>query len=296
MTPTVWDPDQYLRFAAERRRPFDDLVGGLRAIPGGSAVDLGCGPGPLTLELHAAVGAAQTVGVDDDEAMLDRARSVLADPGLDPTLARGVRFERARLQEWEPAQPLDVVFANASLQWAPDHPRLLARLAGFLAQGGQLAFQVPANHDHPSHLVADDLGRERGLTVGGGAANVAAPEAYATVLHDLGLADVDVRLQVYGFELDQSADLVEWTKGTLLTGYRAQLEPADYDDFVAEYRRRLLAEVGSVDPVLLRLQADPGLVPSVTPRTCTATPTSALNEHGGGSVAVRTPGSAPYQG
>jgi trans-aconitate 2-methyltransferase len=247
MTSTVWDPDQYERFAAQRRRPFDDLLHGLTPVPGGRVVDLGCGPGPLTIELHGALGAGETVGVDDDQAMFDRATSVLADPQLDPALARGVRFQRGRLQDWEPARPIDVVFANASLQWVPDHAHLIGRLVRLLAPGGQLAFQVPANHDHPSHLVADGLGREWGLAVGGGAANVLAPEIYATVLHDLGLADVDVRLQVYGFELDQSADLVEWTKGTLLTGYRSQLEPGDYDDFVAEYRRRLLAEVGAVE-------------------------------------------------
>ncbi len=247
MTPTVWDPDQYERFADERRRPFDDLVGGLTPVPAGTIVDLGCGPGPLTIELHRALDAAETVGVDDDPAMLDRATAALGDPQLDPARAGGVRFDRAHLQDWQPARPVDVVFANASLQWVPHHHHLLPRLAGFLADEGQLAFQVPANHDHPSHLVADDLGREWGLSVGGGAANVLAPEIYATILHDLGLADVDVRLQVYGFELDRSADLVEWTKGTLLTGYRAQLEPSDYDDFVAEYRRRLLAEVGAVE-------------------------------------------------
>ena len=248
MTTSAWDPEQYERFAAERRRPFDDLLGGLAPVPGGTAVDLGCGPGPLTIELHRALGATETIGVDDADAMLDRARAVLADPDLDPAVARGVRFEWGHLQEWEPPRPVDVVFANASLQWVPDHPRLLARLASHLTHTGQLAFQVPANHDHPSHTVADRLGREWGLTVTGGAANVLAPETYATVLHDLGLADVEVRLQVYGFELAHSTDLVEWTKGTLLTGYRAQLEPADYDRFVTEYRRRLLAEVGAVTP------------------------------------------------
>ncbi len=245
MTKSVWDPERYERFAAERRRPFDDLVGGLTPVPGGRAVDLGCGPGALTIELHRALGAAETVGVDDADAMLERARSALADPDLVPEVARGVRFEWGHLQEWQPPRPVDVVFANASLQWVPDHPRLLARLAGNLVPGGQLAFQVPANHDHPSHTVADQLGREWGLAVTGGAANVLAPETYAMVLHDLGLAEVVVRLQVYGFELAHTADLVEWTRGTLLTGYRAQLEPADYDTFVTEYRRRLLAEVGS---------------------------------------------------
>ena len=171
--------------------------------------------------------------MDDAEAMLDRAAT---DAGRRRTSTQpwpgACASSGATCRTGTPARPVDVVFANASLQWVPDHPRLLARLADRLADGGQLAFQVPANHDHPSHPWPTSSGASWGLAVTGGAANVLAPEAYATVLHDLGLADVDVRLQVYGFELDRSADLVEWTKGTLLTGYRAQLEPADYDDFV----------------------------------------------------------------
>jgi len=243
---SAWDPDQYQRFAAERRRPFDDLLAQVAPVPGGRAVDLGCGPGSLTLELHRHLRAAETLGLDDSEPMLAAARAELAASSL--AERRGVRFARGRLEDFAPAEPVDVVFANASLQWVPDHPRLLAGLVDALGHGGQLAFQVPANHDHPSHVVADALGRERGLAVTGGAANVLAPERYATVLHDLGLVGVDVRLQVYGFELDSAEDLVEWTKGTLLTGYRSQLDPGAYDDFVDEYRRRLAAAVGAHRP------------------------------------------------
>jgi trans-aconitate 2-methyltransferase len=236
---STWDPDQYLRFARERRRPFDDLAARLAPVPGGRVADLGCGPGELTLDLHHRLQAAETVGIDDAEPMLERARAL-----VDGDAGAGVRFEYGHLEAFGPAEPVDVLFANASLQWVPDHRDLLARLTPALAAGGQLAFQVPANHDHPSHAVADDLGTEWGLRVTGGRENVLDPEEYATVLHGLGYVDVDVWLRVYGFELDSPADLVEWTKGTLLTGYHAQLDEADYVRFVDEYRRRLAAELG----------------------------------------------------
>ncbi len=259
MPASTWDPDQYQRFAAERRRPFDDLVGGLDPVPGGRLVDLGCGPGTLTIDLHRALRAAHTVGIDDAEPMLEAARAALAEAKVEAAATtyrnaaevpplEGVSFQWGHLQDYVAHPPVDVVFANASLHWAPDHLHLLGHLADQLVAGGQLAFQVPANHDHPSHQVADELGRQRGLAVTGGAANVLAPEVYATALHDLGLVDVAVRLVVYGFELDRADDLVEWTKGTLLTGYRAQLDPAAYDDFVDEYRSRLAAAVGPRAP------------------------------------------------
>jgi trans-aconitate 2-methyltransferase len=240
-----WDPEQYLRFAEERKRPFDDLLAGVTPVPGGRVVDLGCGPGNLTLELHDTLRASETIGVDSSEPMLDRARALLG-PGV--PASGHLRFERGRLEAYEPDAPVDVVFANASLHWVPDHATLLARLAGHLAPGGQLAFQVPAAHDHPSHVVATELGWSRGLEVRGGAQNVLAPDVYATVLHDLGLTDIDVVLRVYGFELPTTDDVVEWTKGTLLTGYRAQLDDAAYAEFEDEYRRRLVAEVGDRRP------------------------------------------------
>ena len=47
----TWDPDQYLRFARERARPFEDLVARIDVDRPASVVDLGCGPGNLTVTL-----------------------------------------------------------------------------------------------------------------------------------------------------------------------------------------------------------------------------------------------------
>jgi len=237
--PDTWDPDQYHRFAAERRRPFDDLLGLVPPVPGGRVVDLGCGTGELTAEIHRRLGAAATVGIDSSTAMLEQAAS---------QTGAGLRFEHGDLAGWVPVEPVDVVFANASLQWVPDHPALLASLVAGLAPSGQIAFQVPANHDHPAHTVAAELGAELGLTPVGPAASVLAPETYATALYELGLGVQDVRLQVYGFELPAAIDVVEWTKGTLLTGYRAQLDADAYDRFEARYRQRLNDRLGDQRP------------------------------------------------
>jgi trans-aconitate 2-methyltransferase len=234
-----WDPGQYHRFAAERRRPFDDLLGLVEPVPGGSVVDLGCGTGELTAELHRHLGAARTVGVDSSDKMLEQAASHVV-PGL--------RFEHGDLADWVPAEPVDVVFANASLQWVPDHPKLLASLVAGLSPAGQLAFQVPANHDHPAHTIAAELGAEIGLGPVGPAASVLPPEDYATVLWELGLLPQHVRLQVYGFELPTASDVVEWTKGTLLTGYRAQLDDDAYADFENRYRPRIEDGLGDQSP------------------------------------------------
>ncbi len=53
----TWDPQQYAAFADERSRPFGDLLARVGAQRPAVVVDLGCGNGPLTLSLAAALAA-----------------------------------------------------------------------------------------------------------------------------------------------------------------------------------------------------------------------------------------------
>lgn len=189
--------------------------------------------------------AAETIGVDSSQAMLDRAAGVTA-PGL--------RFVRGDIVDWSPPHPCDVVFSNAALQWVDDHERLFARLVTFLAPGGVLAVQVPANYDHPSHTIAAEVALEEPFaSATGGYARVApvlAPESYAQLLYDLGLRDLHVRLQVYCHELQTTADLVEWTRGTLLTDYQTRMPQAMFDEYVRRYSERIDGLIGERRPYL----------------------------------------------
>ena len=49
---TDWDPAQYERFKAQRSQPFWDLIDLVQPVRIERAVDLGCGTGELTDELH----------------------------------------------------------------------------------------------------------------------------------------------------------------------------------------------------------------------------------------------------
>jgi trans-aconitate 2-methyltransferase len=242
-----WSPDQYERFRSERQQPFDDLLTLCHAVPGGRIVDLGCGTGDLTRILHEEMAAAWTVGIDSSPAMLARAHSAYADvPGLS--------FKQGDIATWLD-EGLDLVFANASLQWIDDHLNLLARMRTALGPDGQLAFQVPANFRHPSHLLAravanespfidaldGDVPEDRGRFV-------LSPELYADLLYELGAKDQIVRMEVYGHELESTSEVVEWVMGTLLTPYRTRLSPELFDAFVERYRERLIEELGEREP------------------------------------------------
>jgi trans-aconitate 2-methyltransferase len=239
-----WSPEQYGRFAAERSQPFFDLLGMVDPCPGGAAVDLGCGTGELTRRLHEHLGAATTIGTDSSTAMLERAADYATD---------GLRFEQADINAFADVAAYDVVFANASLQWVPDHRALLTRLTAALKPGGQLAVQVPANHDHPSHTVAADVALEEPFASAIGAAVAAnlwvlSPEEYADLLYGAGFAEQHVRLQVYPHLLASAADVVEWTKGTQLLRYKALLPDDLFPAFVDRYAARLVEALDNAAP------------------------------------------------
>ena len=246
MSQDGWDPAQYEKFAAERAQPFFDLLAFVQPAPGGDVIDLGCGTGELTARLHVHTGAATTLGIDNSAAMLERAETFET---------QGLRFEAADIARLDATERFDVIFANASLQWLPDHPALLARLARGLRPAGQLAVQVPANADHPSHTVAAQLATESpylqampGAPPADAVLGVLKPERYAELLDELGFADQHVRLQVYGHHLGSSADVAEWTKGTSLVRFRQVLPPDVFEAFVDDYRRRLVECLGERSP------------------------------------------------
>ncbi len=238
-----WDPGQYDKFAAERAQPFWDLAALLEERPIRRAVDLGCGTGELTATLAGRLGVADVTGIDSSPAMLAAAPA-------------GLRVEQGDIRWWTSRGDHDLVFANASLQWVPDHPAVVARWWAALAPGGQLAVQVPTNADHPAHRIASEVASSEPFrsALGGPpppdqvAANVLAPEQYAILLHHLGAARQHVRLQVYGHVLDRSADVVEWVRGTSLTRFAGLLPPDVFEAFVDEYRRRLLEAIGDTAP------------------------------------------------
>jgi trans-aconitate 2-methyltransferase len=230
-----WDVDQYERFKNERAQPFRDLAALIEPRPNLRIIDLGCGTGELTRELHEQLSASETLGIDSSESMLQKA----APSGT-------LHFQLGDIASFTTDHPFELVFSNAALHWIPDHERLFTKLMTLLAPQGQLAIQMPANHDHPSHRLAAEVATSFGIdprTV-----NILSPESYAALLYRLGFARQHVRLQVYGHVLPSTADVVEWTKGSTLTPYREALPPDRYADFLTEYTSRLVATLGDQRP------------------------------------------------
>ena len=252
----TWDPRQYDKFQREREQPFYDLLGLVRPAPGMRVVDLGCGTGKLTRVAHQQLHALETTGIDRSGSMLTEIRG--------GGLPAGLRFEIGTIERFVAQQTAaravpgsaayDLILSNAAFHWVEDHAALLHGLAAALPPSGQLAFQVPAQHDELSHRIADELTEvEPFKTAFGGWRRpqpVLTPEAYARLLYRCGFEDPNVRLIVYGHVLSSRDQVVEWMKGTLLTEFERHL-PAGSDlftPFVEEYRRRLIGRLDASQP------------------------------------------------
>jgi trans-aconitate 2-methyltransferase len=229
-----WDPDQYRRYADERSRPFLELVGRVGAEQAGRVVDLGCGDGALTATLAARWPGALVEGVDRSPEMIARAEP--------RTIPGRLRFACGDVRDWRPDAPVDVLVSNATLQWVPEHARLLDSWVDALAAGGWLAFQVPGNDRAPSHAILDELRAaprwRDGLAGAAPGPRVLEPGEYLARLADLGCA-VDVWETTYQHVLPGADPVLEWVKGTALRPVLSALAGDDRDAFLADYAARL---------------------------------------------------------
>ena len=229
----TWDPERYLTYADERGRPFVELLARVPATAPRRVVDLGCGPGNLTRLLAERWPEAQVVGLDSSPEMVAAARRDVV----------GVEFEVAGLRIWTPAQPVDVLVSNATLQWVPGHLGLLEQLAAAVRPGGWLAFQVPGNFDEPSHTVRRDLAAEEPYRAH--VAGVAVPDSHDPAVYLDRLARLGCRVDAwettYLHVLEGPDPVFTWVSGT---GARPTLQALPDDlrpRFEAELKRRLAA-------------------------------------------------------
>ena len=171
--------------------------------------------------------------------------------------AHGLGFAGGDIGSWSSGGDHDLVLANASLHWVPDHAGVRHPLVG----GARAAVASSRCRSRPTPTTRPTASpaRSRRPSRSGRRsaarrpptrwrANVLAPEQYAILLDHLGAARQHVRLQVYG----HTARLVG-RRRRVGEGHVAdpvlRRPPAElHEPFVDEYRRRLLAAIGDQAP------------------------------------------------
>lgn len=229
----AWSATQYLKFEDERTRPARDL---LVHVPLGEAArvhDLGCGPGNSTELLTERFGLRAVTGLDSDADMLEKARARMPQ----------TPFLQADLASWRPEAPADLLYANAVLQWLPDHLSLMEDWLDHLAPGGVLAVQMPDNLSEPSHLAMEETGAAGpwAPAFAGGRirrAPLPSPAAYLERLSQKA-SRVDIWHTIYYHPMESAQAIVEWVKGTGLRPYLDAASPDHAQAFLAEYTARI---------------------------------------------------------
>ncbi|WP_311970501.1 trans-aconitate 2-methyltransferase [Pseudomonas baltica] len=229
-----WSAKQYTMFEQQRTRPVRDLVAAIATQHVRQAVDLGCGPGNSTEVLAQRFPGAQVSGLDSSADMLGDARKRL------PALT----FELADIADWTAPEPVDVILANASLQWLPDHATLYPRLVGQLAPGGTLAVQTPDNLEEPSHRLARQVAAEGPWASKIG--SVKHPDRHAPSFYYQLLAShcssVDVWRTTYLHPLAGGHQaVVDWFTGSALRPYLQRLEEGEQVAFLEAYLTQIKA-------------------------------------------------------
>lgn len=120
----------------------------LDAVPAGahSALDVGCGNGLLSTELHSRV--PEVTGIDLDEGVLDDARQ----------LSDKITWAHGDVLSYAFDRPFDVVASVATLHHMPDLDAALSRLADLTAPGGVLAVVGLARASRPKDLLLHAAG------------------------------------------------------------------------------------------------------------------------------------------
>ncbi|MDM0084516.1 trans-aconitate 2-methyltransferase [Variovorax sp. J31P179] len=228
-----WNPALYSRYEDERTRPARDLLARVPLAQATRVFDLGCGPGNSTELLVQRFPAASVVGTDNSEPMLASARQRLPQ----------ARFELGDIATWAPEAAPDLIYANAALQWVPDHETLIPRLFALLAPGGVLAIQMPDNRQEPTHRLMREVAAEAPW-----AQAIGNPDRLRTELlgidgyYDLlagEAAAVDAWRTAYQHPMASAAAIVEWVSGTGLKPFVDPLPSELKTSYLAEYERRI---------------------------------------------------------
>lgn len=230
-----WDPTQYHKFQAERSAPFFDLLALVEVRPNLRVVDHGCGTGELTRHLADALPNSNVTGMDSSPQMLDAARAASF---ANPNLHFEQRDQSQLTGEW------DLIFSNAALHWSENHSELIPRLFEKLGPGGQIAVQVPSNHNHISHQIYRETASEEmfKFILNGFQryAPVLSIDDYARILFKCGAENIVVFEKVYAHVLENADAVVEWISGTALVPYFERLGSHKYE-FVRVIREKMRA-------------------------------------------------------
>jgi len=212
MTATDWNPEMYLKYKNERTQPSIDLVSRIKLTGLKEIIDIGCGPGNSTQILSQRWPYSNIIGVDNSSAMIQKAK-------LDYPEQEWLLLDAGSLNL---NKKYDLVFSNATIQWIPDHEKLMASLLDLVEQGGALAIQVPMYSNMPINGVVESVSNNnywKGLTKNCiNNFTFHSPDFYYIQVSKK-VSDIDLWTTSYFHIMDSHKSIVDMIKSTGLKPY-----------------------------------------------------------------------------
>ena len=228
----AWNPETYNKFKSERAAPFYDAMHMITVRSGLKVIDLGCGTGALTKELHQYLPLSEVLGIDQSASMLKEHKSLES---------KDLNFRIIDIQsQLNTAETYDLVFSNAVLQWLPDHAGLIPQIIKLVRPGGQLVVQMPCQSENITNLLLDQLASTspfdtifEGWTRG---TSVVEMDQYADILFSNHGRNINVFKKIYPIIFQDTDQLFDWVSGTAIIPYLEILEGDQQQEFISAYR------------------------------------------------------------
>ncbi|PWN69324.1 trans-aconitate methyltransferase [Chryseobacterium phosphatilyticum] len=231
----AWSPEVYDQFKEERSAPFFDLLKLVESKTGLSVIDLGCGTGELTSRLLDYLEDSKVLGIDSSEEMLQKAAHFVTNR---------LHFEKRSIEEQlHLGDMYDLIISNAAIQWCNNHKELFPRMIKKIKPGGQLAVQIPSNHEYIVHQLLRKIAGtepyktayhswEREYTV----LNI---EDYARILFENKGEEITVYEKVFPHVLENAEAVYTWASGTAMIPYIENLGDELKEQFKNDYKQQL---------------------------------------------------------
>ena len=222
-----------MRYGDQRTRAAADLAARINLDAPRTIADLGCGPGNSTQILRTRWPHSDILGIDNSSEMIEAAK--LSFPEQNWLLAD--------VSGWRPADPIDLVYSNAALQWLPSHDTLMRHLFTRVAAGGALAFQIPSSTYARVRTLIHEISRDSAWTERMDAPRSALTMESPAFYYDT-LASEATRLDIweteYNHVMDSGDAIVDWIASTGLRPFLAALDTEiERNDFLTELQRRV---------------------------------------------------------